>query len=382
MEQSLRKIAFVAEEFGADTPAQQLLDRFLMGYPRDGEFHRPQDCEIHAWLAPGAADAEFRRRLADFPLRRHDAIEQAVAGADGIVVVPKGVAAGDLLASTLKAARKGSAVFVCGAMADTLDHAKRLAADATSRGVRLCAGTSVSVTWRLPDIDLPPGTWLTDALIVVRGEFPVAELQAIDGLMPLLERRQGGEAGVRRVQCLEGETVWALLDQPVTQPARGDEPRPLRSLLAAALSRSDAPQGEPVRDGRTQDLVGLGLVPKMATHPRAWLLDHGDGLRTALLVLDGVVADFNFAVRLVDGSVLSAQLYRPPAPQRHEFSRLSAVVEDYFRSRQPPWPVRRGLLTSGLLEAFAQARSNGGTVATPTLDFAAPSTVPAGEGRQ
>src|SRR2546422_1033212 len=39
----LRKIAFLVEEFSLQTPAQQLLDRFLIGYPRDGKFHRPPE---------------------------------------------------------------------------------------------------------------------------------------------------------------------------------------------------------------------------------------------------------------------------------------------------------------------------------------------------
>ena len=36
----LRQITFLLEDFALQTPAQQLLDRFLIGYRRDGEFHR------------------------------------------------------------------------------------------------------------------------------------------------------------------------------------------------------------------------------------------------------------------------------------------------------------------------------------------------------
>jgi hypothetical protein len=125
-----------------------------------------------------------------------------------------------------------------------------------------------------------------------------------------------------------------------------------------------------VLDGRTQDLVGLGLVPKLARRPRGWLLEHRDGLRTAILVLDGVVADFNFAVRAQNGDVLSAQLLRAPPPAEHHFSRLAAVMEDYFRDGKLPWPVERNLLIAGLLETFARPSSlSGRRVETPELNI-------------
>ena len=140
-------------------------------------------------------------------------------------------------------------------------------------------------------------------------------------------------------------------------------------LLAAAISRSDSPQGDPVRDGRTQDLVGLGLVPKLAKNPRVWVMEHTDGVRSIVAVLDGVVADFNFAVELGDGRVVSAQIYRPPAPQRHEFSRVAEVVEKFFVSGKGPWLVRRSVLTAGLLGAFSRAREGGGSLETNELIF-------------
>src|SRR5512145_3522979 len=84
-----------------------------------------------------------------------------------------------------------------------------------------------------------------------------------------------------------------------------------RPLLAAAISRSNTIQGDPLRDGRTQDVVGLGLGPGLAQDPRGWLLHHRDGVKSVILVLDGVLADYNFAVSLANGDIASAQLYRP-----------------------------------------------------------------------
>src|SRR6185503_14543659 len=93
----------------------------------------------------------------------------------------------------------------------------------------------------------------------------------------------------------------------------------MHPLLASALSRSDTPQGDPVADGRTQDLVGQGLVPRLANSPRCWSLRHRDGLHSVIAILNGVVADMNIAVETNTGTTYSWQLYRPPAPAEHHY---------------------------------------------------------------
>jgi hypothetical protein len=188
-----------------------------------------------------------------------------------------------------------------------------------------------------------------------------AELHALEGLLPVIERRHGGASGVRSIRFLEGKELWKVGDRGIWS----------WPLLAAALSRSHSPQGDPVLDGRTQDLAGLGLVPKLARNPRGWLLEHRDGLRSAILVLDGVVADFNFAVKSRDGSIVSAQLFRAPAPAEQHFSRLAAVLEAFFRTGKAPWLIERNLLIAGLLEAFGRPSSRSGKIVpTPGLEIA------------
>jgi hypothetical protein len=279
-----------------------------------------------------------------------------------------------LLQIALERAPGGATCFVHGALANTLERGRDLLNLARSRQIALLAGTPLGVTWRLPEVDLPLGTALAEGLIVVQlnplssqatppsppATLSSAELHALEGLLPVIERRRGGEAGVRNLRFLEGQELWRA----------GDKGLWSWPLLAAAISRSDTPQGDPVLDGRTQDLVGLGLLPKLARHPRGWLLEHRDGLRTALLVLDGVVADFNFAVRARNDAVVSAQLFRAPPPAEHHFSRLAAVMEDFFRTGQSPWAVERNLLIAGLLETFRKPSARSGQwVKTPQLNI-------------
>ena len=341
-------MVFLLEEFQIPSPSQQLLDRFLIGYPRDGKFHRPDELEVSVYLLLNNRVTNLEERAEDFPLVIKPNPAGAVADADAVVIVPRGAGAlpnEGLLRVALERAPEGAMCFVHGALASSLPGARRQIQLARSRNISLVAGTPLPVTWRLPEIDLPPDTPLSEALIVVQGKSLGAELHSLEGLLPVIERRQGGESGIRNVRFLEGKAVWRA----------GDKRLWSWPLLGAAISRSDSPQGDPARDGRTQDIVGLGLVPKLATEPRCWLLEHRDGLRCAILVLDGAVADFNFAVRTRDGTILSAQLFRPPPPGEHQFSRLAAVLEDFFRTGKPPWPVQRNVLIAGVLEIFGRA---------------------------
>ena len=112
-----------------------------------------------------------------------------------------------------------------------------------------------------------------------------------------------------------------------------------RALLAAAFSRSNTIQGDPVKDGRPQDVYGLHFLERLCPAPRGWILDHQDGLRSALFDFSGALEDLNFAVELADGSIRSAQLYRPPEPMSDHFSTLAERIERFFRADHPEVPA-------------------------------------------
>ena len=132
----------------------------------------------------------------------------------------------------------------------------------------MLAGSSLPVTWRLPDLELPLGCEIEDALMVGDGGSDPMDYHALEAMQCMIERRKGGETGVKAVQMIEGDAVWKA----------GEQGRWSKKLLTAALSRSDTPQGLTVKDGRTQDLVGNGELPKLVKNPAAYFIEHNDGL--------------------------------------------------------------------------------------------------------
>jgi len=183
---------------------------------------------------------------------------------------------------------------------------------------------------------------------LVRGAFPNAEQEGIDTLLALTSHRQGGESGVSDIRYLEGDEVWKAAREGLFS----------WEVFAAAVSRTNSKLGDATVDGRTQDIVGLGMIQRLAKGTRAWLLQHHDGLKTCLITMDGVLNDDNFAVQLQDGAVFSAQLYRPPKPNDHQYSRLAARMVSFFSTGNPALPPERTLLWAGLAHQMQQMHRN------------------------
>jgi hypothetical protein len=194
------------------------------------------------------------------------------------------------------------------------------------------------------------------------------DYHALEAMQCMVERRKGGETGVKSVQLIEGEAVWKA----------GDEGRWQKELLTCALSRSDSPMGATVTDGRTQDMVANGEIRKLATKPAAYFIEYRDGLKATLLMVDGAVKDYMFAARLKGvKEPVSTQFFLTPVPNVTYSACLVSKIEEMIVTGKAPYPVERTMLVSGILEACLTSKVQGGKpVPTPLLDvrYRAPKT--------
>lgn len=222
----------------------------------------------------------------------------------------------------------------------------------------LLAGSSLPVTWRLPDIELPYNCEIEDALMVGVGGSDPMDYHALEAMQCMIERRKGGETGVRSVQMIEGDAVWKA----------GEEGRWSKDLLRSALSRSDTLEGYTVEDGRTQDLVGNAQLPKLVKNPSAYFIEHNDGLKTTLLMLNGALRDFNFAAQVRGIGLQSCQFLLTPVPNVTYSACLVSKIEEMFATGRAPYPAERTLIVSGMLESCLTSRVQGGQhLETPHL---------------
>ncbi len=366
-----RRIAVIATVYRYLSHAQHIGDRFLIGYPREGRWHRPDMKVVSLYVDQKPPGDQSADRAREFGFSVYPTIAEALRtggdklAVDAVLIIgehgdyPRNEK-GQILYPRYEFFKQCVDVFEKDGRAVPVYNDKHLSYSfekarsmvESSRRLKfpMLAGSSLPVTWRLPDIELPLNCEIEEALMVGEGGSDAMDFHALEGMQCMVERRKGGETGVKAVQMIEGEAVWKA----------GEQGRWSKDLLTAALSRSDTPQGLTILDGRTQDLVANGELPKLVKNPAAYFIERTDGLRTTLLMLNGAIKDFNFAAR-VKGmrGIQSTQFLLSPVPNVTYSACLVAKIEELFATGKAPYPVDRTLIVSGILEACLTSRLQG-----------------------
>jgi hypothetical protein len=238
-------------------------------------------------------------------------------------------------------------------------RAREMVATARRLGFPLMAGSSLPVTWRRPELELPLGARLRDALVVSHGELEIYGIHALEALQCMVERRAHGQQGVRAVTCLEGEAVWRA----------GDDGLWSWELLEHALGRSPSRN---VGDARTncRHFMPRYNRPSFPRVPVAYVIEYRDGLRATVLLLNGHVSDTTFAARVADQErPVSTLFYLPDPPGAAFLEALTTKIEGFLATGRPPYPVERTLLTGSILDAALESRARGHRrLETPDID--------------
>lgn len=240
-------------------------------------------------------------------------------------------------------------VFVDKHLADNWTDAKWLYDTARRMRIPMMAGSSLPVLWRYPPVDLERGAKLSEVVAVSYHTLDAYGFHALEMLETIVERRSGGETGVKAVRCLVGDAVWKAGEQGVYDS----------ELLAAAIARLKRP---PPADRKLSELV---------PEPVLFVIDYADGLRASVLTLNGAVGEWGIAWRhAADRRVESTLFWTQEARPLMHFTYLVNGIEEMMHTGRPTWPAERTLLTSGLLDALLISKKEGGKrVETPYLTF-------------
>ena len=190
------------------------------------------------------------------------------------------------------------------------------------------------------------------------GSSDAMDYHALEAMQCMIERRKGGETGVKAVQMIEGDAVWKA----------GAEGRWSHPLLEAALSRCDTLYGE---SQHPLDLANNGDLPKLVEQPSAYFIEFRDGLRATLLMLNGAIGDYPFAARVKGmDEVQSMQFFLPQTPNVNYSACLMHKVVEMIESGKAPYPVERTQLASAVLDRCLDSKVNGHRrLETPELDI-------------
>lgn len=221
------------------------------------------------------------------------------------------------------------------------DHAKAagMVQTARSMGFGLSAGSSLPVTWRIPSVEVPVETPFSEGLVTYgfdRGAIDIYLFHALESLQVFMERRKGGETGVKSVQMLRGEAVWKAAEEGRWSPR----------LMDAALQHCQS--------------LNVGPVKTNVSDPLAVLIEYQDGTRGTVLNLIEQTSEFGFAGSIAgEAQPVACNLFLPSPPAANFFNPLTYHIEQFFLTGQPSYPVERTLLTSTLCDLALQSLHEG-----------------------
>lgn len=349
------RVATINSIFRLRSHAYHIVGRLVHGYPVDGFHHQPNVEVVSMFNDQSPADDLSQDFCRTHGIQLCKTVDEALLtdgklSVDAIALI---IEHGDYpinerkqvlyprhkyfqqIVAAFERSGRGVPVFVDKHLSYDHQQAAEMVATAKKLNFGLMAGSSLPVTWRMPEIEPPLGTKFKEAVCVFGFDRGVPEIyffHALETLQCMLERRAGGETGVKSVAWLEGDAVWKA----------GDAGRWSWDLMNRALRRCTS--------------HNVGPVKENVRHPQAILVEYADGTRGACLNLIEQTSEFAFAGSIAgQPEPVSSCFYLPAPPGASFFNPLTWHIERFFRTGTPQYPVERTLLTSTILDLACRA---------------------------
>ena len=364
------KIAAITTVYHKFSHTQHIVDRFLEGYGWNGRHHRPEMDLVSLYVDQVDPDPEADRpdlsrdREARFPqMTIYPTVADALTlggsdlAVDGVLLVAEHGSYNrnekgqhlypryelfKQIASVYRTTGKTAPVFNDKHLSWNWDWCQEMYDISQELDFAFMAGSSLPVTWRTPSVEFPSGVEVEEAVSVCYGGVDSYDFHGLETLQCMVERRKGGESGVKWVQAYRDEKFWQAHADGVWS----------RALFEANLCRSHTLK--PARPGFNNPFPSIDEMKELVKNPVAYQYEHEDGLLSTMLLMSGLVEDFNFAARIKgQDEPFSTQMYLPMPPARatlaNFFSPLVNNVEQMFLTGKATYPIERTLLTSGLV---------------------------------
>ncbi|MEX0641589.1 MAG: hypothetical protein WD468_02755 [Pirellulales bacterium] len=363
-----KRMAVVTTEWRYHSHAWHMAERFLVGYPVNGRWHRPPLDVVAAYVDQKPENDLSRSRSAEFGFPIYPSIADALRcggdklAVDAVLVIgehgsyPKSEFGQTKypryeffkqITDVFRKDGRAVPVFNDKHLSWKWDWAKEMVEISRELGFVFTAGSSLPVTWRMPAVDMPYGAEVEELLCVAMGSIDSYDFHALEVIQCMAERRRGGETGVVALQALRGESVWKAMEAGSWD----------RRLFEACLSRSHTLAQPKTFSHRYPTPAQMREWVK---EPIAYRFEYADGAKATMLLMNGLVGDFTFAARLKgEPEPLSTLFHLPPNPNVVYSAALMSKAEEAFMTGKSPYPIERTLLTTGLVEAGVRSLASG-----------------------
>jgi hypothetical protein len=366
-EPAKKKLAVVTNIWADRSHAWHMAERFLHGYPVEGKWHKAPIEVVSAFVDQKPDNDLSAGRAKEFGFKIYPTIAEALRCGGDKLAVDAVLLIGEhgkyprnefnqiqypryeffkQITDVFEKDSQSRAIFCDKHLSWKWEWAKEMVEISKKMRFPFLAGSSLPVTWRMPATDMPHGAEVEEVMCVAFGGQDVYDFHAHETIQCMAERRAGGETGAVTVQGLKGAGVWKVLEDK--GPAQ---------LFEACLARSQTLEQPPATSHRYPTLEQMKQWVK---EPVAHRVEYKDGLKSTMLLLNGLVKDFTFSARLKgQKEPLSVLFHLPPVPNVTYSAALMSKAEEMFVTGKAPYPIERTLLTSGINAAGLQSLATG-----------------------
>ncbi|MEX1212848.1 MAG: hypothetical protein WEA36_08395 [Balneolaceae bacterium] len=234
----------------------------------------------------------------------------------------------------------------------TWDESKWMFDKSRELNFPLTGGSSIPLYYRTPEIELDIDTPIKNSISIGGTSDEGAIFHVVDTLQAFVERRRGGETGVRSVQSIRGPETWNWVDQ---HPWAGE-------LLSSVERRFEFEPGH----FRQVDQTNMCHIV------------YNDDTQAA--VIGGRGVDWTYAGEIEgqqDATVISLYGMLPsPYDQYHASNALPHWITEMMVTKEEPFNAERLLLSSGIVNHYMESNWENGRYSpvgrrleTPFLDM-------------
>lgn len=209
--------------------------------------------------------------------------------------------------------------------------------------VPMMAGSTLPYAWRDPVFQHPIGTKIKEAVAIGYASLDSYGIHAIEILQCMIERRKGGETGVRSVQTLSGNDVWTAIDTGKIS----------KKLIDAGI---DLIKKKPA--GSMRDFVKM---------PYAVLIQYSDGTKGSILMLQGYMDEHWAYAANAEGKTVATEFVLDRSKNISRYYPLN--IQKFIVTGKPTAPIERNLLTSGIMDTVLRSLNDGELKKTPFLNI-------------
>lgn len=352
---SKKKVAAIITTYFPNSHADVIATKYMKGYPTDEDLQPPRVELVSIYLDQidprdiGVGLAEEHNVPIYQSIRQALTLGESELAVDGVLLIGEH---GDYphneyeqhmyprrymfeqICGVFASSGRSVPVFNDKHLAYNWDDAIWMYERAKELDVPFMAGSSLPLGWRQPFLEHDLDTPIDSAVGIGYGGIESYGFHAIETLQCMIERRKGGESGVVAVQCLEGDAVWEVAENGEWS-----------MVLAEAACQQ-------IRNRPDKSII------EGCPNPTAFLIEHTDGFKSAVLMLNGYVTDFAYAAQ-VGTEVFATEVYLQNGVPYSHFSYLSLNIEEMFLTGIPQYPAERTLLTTGILDTIMHSRHQG-----------------------